>query len=130
MTDATTNVSIVTAAQVLHPLSAAIVRPREHVEAVLAQSLREMGEQGRAALAWSWALTGSRPSPVTLSLPVSHPPTREEILSEADAEPKGPPRHPESPATTATNSAKPAACCCGWSAKPTQSPSMTTTVAG
>jgi hypothetical protein len=88
MTDATPNVNTVTV-QIPRSLPAAIDRPREHVEAVLAQSLRETGDQGRTALAWAWALTGSRPAPVTLSLPAGHPPTRKEILAEADAEPEG-----------------------------------------
>jgi hypothetical protein len=87
MTDATPNVNTVTI-QVPHSLPAAIVRPREHIQAVLAHSLREMGDQGRTALAWTWALTGSRPSPVTLSLPAGHPPTRADILAEADADPE------------------------------------------
>jgi hypothetical protein len=81
-------VTIVTA-QIPNPLSPAIVRAREHIEAVLNQSLREMGDRGRTALAWTWALTGARPSPITLSLPVRHPPTRGEILAEANAEPEG-----------------------------------------
>jgi hypothetical protein len=88
MTDASPNVTTVTM-QIPRSLPAAIVRPHQHIEAVLAQSLREMGDQGRTALAWAWALTGSRPSPVTLSLPTGHPPTRPEILAEADAEPEG-----------------------------------------
>jgi hypothetical protein len=70
-------------------LSSAIARPRPHVEAMLAQSLHEVGPDGRAALAWQWALTGTRPSPVTLSLAPGRPPSREEILAEADAEPEG-----------------------------------------
>jgi len=70
-------------------LSPAIIRPRQHVEAVLAQSLREMGTRGRTALAWQWALTGTRPSPVTLSLAPGRPPSGAEILAEADAEPEG-----------------------------------------
>ena len=70
-------------------LSPAIVRAREHAEAVLRQSLRETGPDGRAALAWEWALTGTRPSPVTLSLAPGQPPSRAEILAEADAEPEG-----------------------------------------
>ena len=87
MTDATPNVTIMTGAQGSHLLP--VVRPYEHVEAVLAQSLREMGDQGRTALAWTWALTGRRPSPITLSQEVRHRPTRAEILAEANAEPKG-----------------------------------------
>ena len=70
-------------------LAPAIIRPREQVEAVLEQSLQEMGGEGRTALAWQWALTGARPSPVTLSLPPGRTPSREEILAEADAEPEG-----------------------------------------
>jgi hypothetical protein len=79
----------VTALRVPDELPAAITRPRQQIEAVLAQSLREAGTDGRAALAWEWALTGARPSPVTLSLPPGHPPSREEILAEADADPEG-----------------------------------------
>lgn len=70
-------------------LSPAIARPRHHVEAVLAQSLHEVGPDGRAALAWQWALTGTRPSPVMLSLAPGRTPSREEILAEAAAEPEG-----------------------------------------
>ena len=40
-------------------------------------------------MSWQWALTGARPSPVTLSLPPGRTPSREEILAEADAEPEG-----------------------------------------
>jgi hypothetical protein len=79
----------VTDMQVPNRLSPAIARPRHYVEAVLAQSLREVGPDGRAALAWQWALTGTRPSPVTLSLAPGRPPSREEILAEAAAEPEG-----------------------------------------
>ena len=88
MTYATPNVNTVTI-QVPRSLPAAIVRPRDHIQAVLVHSLHEMGDQGRTALAWTWALTGSRPSPVTMSLPTGHPPTRAEILAEADADPEG-----------------------------------------
>jgi len=70
-------------------LSQAIVRPRKHVQAVLAQSLVETGPDGRAALAWDWALTGTRPSPVTLTLAPGRPPSREDILAEAQSEPEG-----------------------------------------
>lgn len=79
-------------------LSPAITRPRPHVEAVLAQSLREVGPAGRAALAWTWALTGSRPSPITLSLAPGRPPSRAEILAEAAAEPEGSTAPPGVPA--------------------------------
>jgi hypothetical protein len=79
-------------------LSPAIARPRAHVEAVLAQSLREVGPAGRAALAWAWALTGTRPSPITLSLAPGCPPSRAEILAEAAAEPEGSTAPPGVPA--------------------------------
>jgi hypothetical protein len=79
-------------------LSPAIARPREHVEAVLAQSLREVGLAGRAALAWAWALTGGRPSPITLSLAPGGPPSRAEILAEAAAEAEGSTAPPGVPA--------------------------------
>jgi hypothetical protein len=79
-------------------LSPAITRPRAHVEAVLAQSLREVGPAGRAALAWTWALTGSRPSPITLSLAPGRPPSRADILAEAAAEPEGSTAPPGVPA--------------------------------
>jgi hypothetical protein len=82
-------VESVTTVHVPEQLSAAITRRREHVEAVLAQSLRETGQDGRTALAWAWALTGSRPSPVTMSLSPGRPPSRAEILAEADAESEG-----------------------------------------
>ena len=80
--------SVVSSIEMPEWLSPAIARPRPHVAAVLAQSLREMGAGGRTALAWAWALTGRRPSPVTLSLPPGRPPSREEILAEAAAEPE------------------------------------------
>jgi hypothetical protein len=67
----------------------AIARSRQLVDAVLAQSLTEVGTDGRAALAWEWALTGTRLSPVTLSLPAGRPPSRDEIVAEATAEPEG-----------------------------------------
>jgi hypothetical protein len=67
----------------------AIARPRPHVQAVRAQSLLEMGPDGRTALAWDWALTGTRPSPVTLSHAPGRPPTREQIRAEATAPPEG-----------------------------------------
>jgi hypothetical protein len=82
-------VECVTTVHVPEQLSPAIVQPRPHVAAVLAQSLRATGPDGRAALAWAWALTGARPSPVTLSPAPGRPPTRAEILAEAGAEPEG-----------------------------------------
>ena len=80
----------VAAIAVPDPLPPAIVRPRRHVEAVLGQSLAETGTDGRVALAWAWALTGSRPAPVTLSLGPGRPPSRDQILAEAHADPEGP----------------------------------------
>jgi hypothetical protein len=82
-------VGVVATIRAPDPLPAAIARPRQHVQAVLAQSLVETGRDGRAALAWAWALTGSRPSPVTLSLAPGRPLSREELLAEADADPEG-----------------------------------------
>jgi hypothetical protein len=91
-------VESVTTVRLPEQLSPAIARPRQHVEAVLAQSLRETGPDGRTALAWVWTLTGTRPSPVTLSLAPGRPPSREEILAEADAEPEGSTAPPGVPA--------------------------------
>ena len=68
----------------------AITRPRHLVEAVLAQSLPEQGPDGRTALAWQWALTGTRPSPITFALPTGRPPCRDEIITEAWADDEGP----------------------------------------
>jgi hypothetical protein len=82
-------VNTVTTIQVPDPLPPAIGRPTQLVEAVLAQSLAEAGDQGRAGLAWAWALTGSRPSPVTLSVATGSPPSRDEIMAEASASPEG-----------------------------------------
>jgi len=79
-------------------LPPAIVRSRQLIQAVLAQSLLETGDQGCAALAWDWALTGTRPSPVTLSLPLGHPPSRAEIHAEASAPPEGSTAPPGVPA--------------------------------
>jgi hypothetical protein len=83
------NVETVVTVDVPDPLPPTIVRPRQHITAVLAQSLAETGPDGRAALAWAWTLTGTRPSPVTLTLASGRPPTREQILAEADADPEG-----------------------------------------
>ena len=89
--------SVVTA-RVPGQLAPAIIRPRDQVEAVLEQSLQEMGGEGRTALAWQWALTRARPSPVTLSMPPGRTPSREEILAEAGAEPEGSTAPPGVPA--------------------------------
>jgi hypothetical protein len=88
MADSLPTVKTVATAPVSDPLPSAITRPHRHVEAVLAQSLAETGEGGRAALAWQWALTGTSPSPVTLSLAPGGPPARKDILAEADADPE------------------------------------------
>ena len=98
MTPPRLTVNVMNAPHVPDPLPPAITRPRHLVEAVLVQSLDEMGTEGRAALAWDWALTGTRPSPVTLSLPVGHPPSRSEILAEAGADPEGSTAPPGVPA--------------------------------
>jgi hypothetical protein len=82
-------VEYVPTADIPDPLPAAIVRPRPHVQAIRAQSLLEMGTNGRTALAWDWALTGTRPSPVTLSIAPGSPPTRDQIRAEAAAPPEG-----------------------------------------
>jgi hypothetical protein len=55
------------------------------VWSVFARSLGEQGADGRAALAWRWALTGDCPSPVTLGMPLGRPPSRHELTAEADA---------------------------------------------
>jgi hypothetical protein len=89
MTSNPPTVNIVATVQVPNPLPPAISRPRQHVEAVLAQSLLETGDLGRAALAWAWALTGRRPSPVTLSMAKGSPPSRDEITAESSAPPEG-----------------------------------------
>ena len=89
MTTNPPTVNAVTTIRVPAFLPPAITRPRQHVEAVLAQSLLETGDEGRAVLAWAWALTGTRPSPVTLSVAKDSPPVREEITAEASAPPGG-----------------------------------------
>lgn len=97
MSDSLSTVKTVATVPVPNPLPSAITRLRHHVEAVLAQSIAETGEAGRAALAWQWALTGTSPSPVTLSLAPGQPPARQDILAEADADPEiasGPPGVP------------------------------------
>jgi len=89
VTSTTSTVEAVTTLHVPDQLSPAIVRPREHVQAVLTQTLAETGPDGRAALAWDWALTGARPSPVRLTLAPGRPPSRDDILAEAQSEPEG-----------------------------------------
>ncbi len=70
-------------------LPAAIVRPHHQVEAVLAQSMAEMGTRGRVWQAWRWVLNGDQQSPVTLGPALGQAPSREQILAEADADPVG-----------------------------------------
>ena len=71
--------------QLLDELPEAITRPPARLWSVFARSLGEQGAAGRTALAWRWALTGSCPSPVTLTQAPGRPPGRGEILGEADA---------------------------------------------
>lgn len=85
MTTLRPTVESVTRIDIPDPLPEAIVRPRQHVQAVCTQSLLEMGTCGRTALAWEWALTGTRPSPVSLSSALGRPPARDQILYEVDA---------------------------------------------
>jgi hypothetical protein len=89
MTTPRPTVESVTRANIPDPLPEAIVRPRQHVQAVCTQSLMEMGTGGRTALAWEWALTGTRPSPVSLSSALGRPPSRDQILAEVAAPPEG-----------------------------------------
>jgi hypothetical protein len=89
MTTPRPTVESVTRLDIPDPLPEAIVRPRQHVQAVCAQSLLEMGTGGRTALAWEWALTGTRPSPVSLSSALGRPPSRDQILDEVEAPREG-----------------------------------------
>lgn len=52
---------------------------------VFARSLGEQGADGRTALAWRWALTGTCTSPVSLGASLGRPPDRGELLAEANA---------------------------------------------
>jgi hypothetical protein len=72
--------------QVLDELPQAVTRPPAQVWSVLARSLGEQGADGRTALAWRWVLTGACPSPVTLMSALDRPPSRAEILGEAQAQ--------------------------------------------
>jgi len=56
------------------------------LRSVFARSLAEQGASSRTGLAWRWALTGTCPSPVTLSQPPGRPRTNAELLAEANAE--------------------------------------------
>jgi hypothetical protein len=71
--------------QLLDDLPAAIVQRPGRIWNVLARSPGEQGGAGRTALAWRWALTGTCPSPVTLSPPDGTPPDRRGLLAEAEA---------------------------------------------
>lgn len=76
---------IVGVVDLLDHLPEAVSPPPAAVWSVLARSLGEQGADGRTALAWRWALTGTCPSPVTLSVASGRPPSREELLAEAEA---------------------------------------------
>lgn len=65
------------------PLPPTVTRPRPLIEAIMSQSLREQGPDSRTAAAWRWALTGTGPSPVSLSSAVGLTPSPEEIIAEA-----------------------------------------------
>jgi hypothetical protein len=78
-------VRVVGLIQVLDDVPEGIVQRPGRIWNVLARSLGEQGAGGRTALAWRWALTGSCPSPVTLSPPAGRPPDRGEILAEVSA---------------------------------------------
>lgn len=65
------------------PLPATIARPRPLIEAVMSQSLREQGTDGRTAAAWRWALTGAGPSPVSLSPGGGGAPSSDDVTAEA-----------------------------------------------
>lgn len=69
----------------LDHLPEAVSQPSATTWSVMARSLAEQGTDGRTALAWRWALTGTCPSPVTLSVALGRPPSREEVLAEAEA---------------------------------------------
>jgi len=78
-------VRVVGLLQVLDDVPDGIAQRPGRIWNVLARSLGEQGAAGRTALAWRWALTGSCPSPVTLSAPAGSPPGRGQILAEASA---------------------------------------------
>jgi hypothetical protein len=69
----------------LDHLPEAVCQPPATVWSVLARSLGEQGADGRTALAWRWALTGTCPSPVTLSQALGRPPARAQLTAEAAA---------------------------------------------
>jgi len=71
--------------QLLDELPPSIMQPSGRLWNVLARSLGEQGADGRTALAWRWALTGTCPSPITLSPAPGWPPDSAEIEAEAAA---------------------------------------------
>ena len=71
--------------RLLDQLPEAICQSAEQLWSVLARSLGEQGADGRTALAWRWALTGTSPSPVALSPQPGRPPGRDELIREAEA---------------------------------------------
>jgi hypothetical protein len=70
-------------------LPRAITRNPCLIEAVLAELTADLGVHGRAAQAGRWALTGSVDSPITITPAAGCPPSREEVLAEAAADPVG-----------------------------------------
>ena len=78
-------VRVVGMIQALDDVPAGIAQRPGRIWNVLARSLGEQGAAGRTALAWRWALTGSCPSPVTLTAAAGGPPDRGAILAEAAA---------------------------------------------
>ena len=67
-------------------LPEAVSQPPATLWSVFARSLGEQGAAGRTSLAWRWALTGVCPSPITLNKGPGRPPSRHEVLAEADAQ--------------------------------------------
>ena len=70
----------------LDQLPEAVSQPPATLWSVLARSLGEHGSNGRAALAWRWALIGECASPITLGQPAGRPPSRRDLLVEACAQ--------------------------------------------
>lgn len=66
-----------------------ITRNRGLIKRVFEELTADLGVQGRAAQAGRWALTGIVDSPITLTPAPGCPPSREEVLAEADADPVG-----------------------------------------
>jgi hypothetical protein len=60
-------VRVVGILQLLDELPEAIAQRPGRIWNVFARSLGEQGAGGRTALAWRWALTGTCPSPITLT---------------------------------------------------------------